>query len=552
MERAPAGGLATVVAELGPERCTYPGLVRALGEVAADAPALTCGSQRLTYGELCERIGTVVAHLCTVGLASGGTRDVPIAVLMDNHVDTVVVHLALQVLGRTVALVNTSYTGEALRNLLALSKADTVVVDQLHADAVAEVRDLLEMPPALLRTWDPEFQVALHGKGVITEHSEVVRPASPEDPAFITYTSGTTGLPKGVVLKQAFSIAGLVLARRVGMRAGQDRIYLPTPMYHALGLSMVSLALRMGDELIIAPRFSASRYWDDIRAHHCTVAYHVGTMAQMLMRQPPSPMDASNEVWLFVGGGMPADIWEAFSDRFGVEIVEMYAASDGVGTIGNYGDAPPGSIGRPDPELEVRLVDDDGGDVPAGTAGELLVRPRHAPPGPLVEYHNDPVASASKVPDGWVHTGDLVRADEDGNLYFVDRKKDAIRRRGVNIAPAEIERILGRHPRIRECAALAVPADLGEDDIKLLVVVDGLDEGDVVDLCGQFLPSHMQPRYVELVAQLPKTVTQRVQRYRLKHDWETASTYDVARRRFIWSPGAGSTTDGAAGPRGAE
>lgn len=332
------------------------------------------------------------------------------------------------------------------------------------------------------------------------------------------------------------------------MVVGGDRIYLPTPMYHALGLSMVSLALRMGDELVIAPRFSASRYWEDIRAHHCTVAYHVGTMAQMLIRQPPSPLDTTNDVWLFVGGGMPADIWEAFAQRFGVEIVEMYAASDGVGTIGNFGDAPPGSIGRPDPELEVRLVGDDGIDVPAGTPGELLLRPRHALPGPLVEYHNDPVATASKARDGWVHTGDLVRADQDGNLYFVDRKKDAIRRRGVNIAPAEIERILGRHVGVRECAALAVPAELGEDDIKLLVVSDGLDERGVVELCREWLPAHMQPRYVELVDRLPKTVTERVQRYRLKHHWQTPSTFDVAAGTFI-SPEAPPATDAAAATR---
>jgi crotonobetaine/carnitine-CoA ligase len=313
------------------------------------------------------------------------------------------------------------------------------------------------------------------------------------------------------------------------MRRNDERFYLPTPMYHALGLAMTAMALRLGSELVIAPRFSASRYWDDVREHGCTFAYHVGTIAQMLYKQPPKPTDGEHQLRVFMGGGMPAEIWEDFARRFKVKVIESYSASDGVGAITNDGDGPVGSFGRATPELEVRVVDRDDNEVPAGDVGELQLRPAlGGVGGPAVEYFGDADATEDKNRGGWVRTGDLVRQDEAGWLFFVDRMKDVIRRRGVNIAPAEIERIVAQHERVRECAALAVPADLGEDEIKLVVVADGLDVDDIGRFVDEQLPGHMRPRYIELVAALPKSITERVQRYQLKDQWRTPTTWDRA------------------------
>jgi crotonobetaine/carnitine-CoA ligase len=294
------------------------------------------------------------------------------------------------------------------------------------------------------------------------------------------------------------------------------------------------MGLRLGAELVIAPSFSASGYWDDVRRYDCTFAYHVGTIARMLWNQPPRPDDGTHPLRVFMGGGMPPDIWEAFASRFNVRIIEGYAASDSVGTICNWGDAPAGSIGRPDPGVEVRVADTDDNDVAVGETGELLLRPAFSFGGPPVRYYNDDEATAEKNRGGWIRTGDLVRQDGDGNLFFVDRRKDVIRRRGVNLAPAEIERIVCGHPLIGECAALAVPSELGEDEIKLVVPrTDGLTVDEVVSFCSSALPGLMQPRYVELVDELPKTVTERVERYKLKQSWRTPATWDVAAGGYV-------------------
>ena len=191
---------------------------------------------------------------------------------------------------------------------------------------------------------------------------------------------------------------------------------------------------------------------------------HAGTMARVLMNQPPRASDREHSVRTIIGAAMPASIWEEFERRFGVDVVEVYSSIDGAGaTLMNPGDGPAGSIGRPSPETEARVVDDDGNDVARGEVGELLVRPTLSLGGKLLVtyYRGNEAASEEKTRDGWVWTGDLVRHDADGWYWFVDRKKDVIRRRGVNIAPAEIERLLLDHPGIAECTAFVVPSEAG-------------------------------------------------------------------------------------------
>jgi crotonobetaine/carnitine-CoA ligase len=462
----------------------------------------------------------------------------------------VVLQLAFQVVGATTALINTSLMGEALRHVIDLSDASLVVTDEAHAAVLDTISRHLGGACRAISTGQPDLAAALRGAIDPSPLLEALGAVGPTDPAFINYTSGTTGWPKGVVIKQIFGLAPVLLARQLGLGEGEDRLYLATPMYHALGLAFTAMTLRLGDVLVIAPRFSATHYWDDIRTHRCTVAYHVGTIARMLYNQPPRPDDAVHELRVFIGGGMPADIWESFAARFGVTVIEGYSASDSVGNITNFGDAPVGSFGRPGPELEVRVVDTADEEVPVGQPGELHLRLRAALPGPLVEYYNDEEAGAEKTRGGWVRTGDLVRRDEAGHLFFVDRQKDVIRRRGVNIAPAEIERILCGDERVLECAALAVAAELGEDDIKLVVVGDGINEREVAALADVALPAYMGPRYIELVGALPKTVTERVQRYLLKQDWRTSSTFDVATGRYLTDEAA--TVDGRIDLEGAK
>lgn len=502
----------------GPRGGTYPELITTLANRPVAAVAVRDENTTLTYRELYERIGAVTAWLSDRGVACGDT----VAIMIASSAELLIAQLATQAIGAVGALVNTSLEGQALHHVVELASPTTIIADPKSAAHLR--RESLESHS----TQDLDLAGALRGRGDPLPWLHQ-RSCTARDPAFINFTSGTTGFPKGVVLEQQTSSRAMLIGTLLGLQDGSETFYIPTPAYHAMGLGMVSLGLRLGATLILRRRFSASNFWSDIRDNRCTLTYYVGTMPRMIFNQPPNALDCQHDLKAFIGGGMPADIWEDFANRYNVKIIESYSASDTVGTLNNFGNAPVGSVGQPSPDIEALLVDADGVEVTVGEPGELLVRPRQRTDDPSVVYYGDEEATREKNEGGWVHTGDLMRADAAGNYYYVDRLRHMIRRRGVNIASREIEDILSAHPAIAECAAIAVPAPLGEDDVKLVVrpAVEALRESDVAEIAAELLPQYMHPRYIELVAELPLTITQRVKQFELKKDWNNAGTWDV-------------------------
>jgi crotonobetaine/carnitine-CoA ligase len=301
-----------------------------------------------------------------------------------------------------------------------------------------------------------------------------------------------------------------------------DRLMTSLPLFHVNAPAYSVLgSLACGAGLVLLPRFSASRFLDAARRHGATEFNAIGAMLEILMRQPERADDADNPLRLCYTGPSPErDRQLEIEQRFGLRIVCGYAMSESpYGLIWPHGTRLYGTLGkvRQHPRLGVvnegRVVDDEGADVPVGTTGELLLRNPAVTPG----YWGMPEETAAALtPDGWLHTGDLVTADDDGVYTFVSRKKEVLRRRGENLSPAEVEEVIDAHPDVLESAVVGVPSDMTEEEIKAFVVTSGTaDFAALRDWTARRLSRFKVPRYWQQLDALPRTPTQRVAKHQL-------------------------------------
>jgi crotonobetaine/carnitine-CoA ligase len=344
--------------------------------------------------------------------------------------------------------------------------------------------------------------------------------------ASLIYTSGTTGQPKGVMQPhRSYVIAGESFAMRAGLNAA-DRVLTVLPLFHANAQFYSTMGtLVAGATLILLRRFSASQFWEQVQHYNATQFNFIGAMARMLYNQPPTPLDAAHGVRIACGAPVPVEIYADFERRFHLTVLETYGLSEcpmGTSNLANM--RKRGSMGKParhpDPTLytRVRLVDDADRDVPVGQVGEVLLQS----PALMVGYYRDPERTAEAMHGGWFHTGDYARQDEDGFFFFVDRKKDIIRRRGENISSVEIERVLNNHPAVAESAVIPVPSVLSEDDIHAYVVLQPGTQTTAEELrawCEARLARFKIPQSVRFRDALPKTPTQRVEKYKLREEY---------------------------------
>jgi crotonobetaine/carnitine-CoA ligase len=316
-----------------------------------------------------------------------------------------------------------------------------------------------------------------------------------------------------------------------------ETIYCPLPLYHAAGLwDGMMMALITGSTIAVVERFSASRFWDDVRAFGATHAMGVFDMLTILLNRPPSPDDRNHPLRRFYMGKSGLDA--AFFERFGVRSVETYTSTEvGIGTASPFGEWRVGSCGQVnDDRHDVVIVDDQDREVGPGVPGEIVVRPRqpHVITG---GYYNFPEATAQAFRNLWFHTGDRAYRDEDGYFYFVERMKDAIRRGGESISAFEVEQAVNAHAGVLESAAIAVASELAEDELKIAVVArpgERLEPAEVVEHCREHLPRFMVPRYVEIVDELPRTGTGKIAKHVLRAAGDagiTGETWDARQQR---------------------
>ncbi len=512
------------------EPTTLAAVLEAQSAALGEAPFLRFDDRVISFAGLDRSVNRVANGLARLGVAP----EVGVAIMMPNSPEWLFAYLATQKLGAYAVPVNVALKGEGLRHVLDHSDAAVAIV---HPDFVEPI---LALRPSLAKlreivvdaTEAPEGFRLPPGWRTLSELMDAPE-TSPgaEIPmgatSSILYTSGTTGAPKGVVGR--YDPATIPGIRMFGAAlAPDDVLYTCLPLFHANALSLTSIrSLVCGRQMVLSRRFSASRFWDEIRSHGVTTFNALGAMIPILMKQPERPDDAENPVRVVFSAACPASVWAAFEARFGVRIVEGYAAVDGAGfAVFNFGQSPKGSIGKP--TMAHRIVDDDGNDAAPGVPGELWFR-IDDPKRRRVEYYKNEAASDDKVQGGWLRTGDLVSRDEEGNLYFVDRKTDSMRRRGENISSWEVEREINAHPSVLESAVFGVPSELGEDEVMAIVVPKegaALTPEEVVRHCEGRMAKFMVPRFVELRASLPKTETHRTQKAVLKREGVSQRTWD--------------------------
>ncbi len=350
----------------------------------------------------------------------------------------------------------------------------------------------------------------------------------------LLYTSGTTGMSKGCMVSHNYLCD---VSRRycatIGRRA-DDKMWLPMPLFHITGISAAILTMQSGSSVAYARKFSLSNTWPEIERTGATFVVLLGTMALMVANAEDNPaaLRCKGQVRTLIGIPMNDALAAIWRERFGVTWCsgKVYGSTEaGQALNANFDEVlPDSSCGRVNDTFDVRLVDENDNEVPAGAVGEIVVRPRRANV-MFSGYWNNPEATLKAWRNLWHHMGDNARIDEEGNFFFVDRSKDVIRRRGENISSFEMEGIFNQHPEISECAIHAVASELMEDDVKATVVLAPgatLQEAGLCAWAASRVPRFALPRYVEFVAELPKNASGRVLKFQLREAGVTASTWD--------------------------
>ena len=406
---------------------------------------------------------------------AGFRRGHRVAMLFDQRPEFFFHYYALNALGVSVVPINPDYRREEIRYVVEHSEASlAVAIDSRleHMDAVAR-----DIGGGLAAVSFEHFPDRL---------PRPVRPAQPGPPdagteAALLYTSGTTGQPKGCILSNeyfhTFGACYLSLGGRLAIRDGEERLYNPLPLHHANCLSVSSPCMLLSGGCLIFPdRFHASTWWKDLVATRATAVQFQGIIPNILLKLPACPEEREHQVRFALCAGVEPSQHEVFEKRFGFPVVEMWAMSETGRLISDNHE--PRSIhtrafGRPNPWVEARAVDEQVRDVPADSPGELVIRHSAATPrkGFFSGYLKSPEATEAAWRNGWFHTGDAVVRDESGLFYFVDRKKNIIRRSGENIAAAEVEACLTAHEKVKQVAVLAVPDEVREEEVMACVIL---------------------------------------------------------------------------------
>ena len=517
-------------------------LLRERARKHPDRPYLGSDTTLLTYQQVDERTDRAAAGLFEAGIAP---RD-RVAVISANRVEMLEIFFACAKSGAVEVPLNVFLKGEFLRYQLDDSQAETLVVDAPGWEAAAP---LLEHLPGLKKVIAMDELADVPANLDVIPWSRLESSTAPTpnpdlEPSSlqaILYTSGTTGMPKGCMLPHGWYMNGAKVASEMLEYSTDDVLFTALPLFHAWAQGIVMGALVHHLTAWVDPIFSVTRLLERFQETGASVFTGVGAMGMAMLGAPPTDRDRDHRLRAALMIPFTPDQQQQFLDRFGAVVLsQLYGQTEcGAITYAKLSDERNlGSIGKPAPYLDVRLFDDDDVEVPAGEIGEIVVRAK-VPNALYLGYWRKPDATIDTWRNLWHHTGDYGRADDNGWITFVDRKKDALRRRGENVSSQELERALAGHPKIVEAAVHAIPSPMSEDDIKACIVVEPgqvMKPDELFAFFKDVLPYFAIPRYVEVVPELPKNATLRVMKHLLREKGVTPETWDLEAMGFNVAP----------------
>lgn len=512
-----------------PEERTLSIMLSIQAKRSPERPFITFSGQTWTFDD-----AKNVAALYAGILQSAGIRKHDrVALISPNGFEFLTILLGSAWLGAVVVPINTASRGGQLQHILYNSGATILVIDPAFQTNLDHL-DFSKL--SIRRIWSTKNSEISSVAGISIENlpktGQAISPGEvePSDALAILYTSGTTGLSKGVLCPHAQYYWWAFNSRRVLQLQQDDILFTALPLFHNNALNTFYQALILGAHMVLEKRFSRSGFFTSLCESGATVTFLLGAMAPMLLSSQPMPAERQHRVRVALSPGTPARFHEEFLGRTGIKLVDGWGSTETNFVIGTTADQQiPGMIGTVNPDFEARIVDEHEKDMPDGQPGELLVRAQSS----LAfasEYFNAPEKTAEAWRGGWFHTGDRVVRETNGYYRFIDRIKDSIRRRGENISSYEVEQAFLEHPNIASAVIFPVRSELGEDEVMAAVILRPGKTATAIDLIRFVepkLPYFAVPRFVEFLDALPMTESGKVQKYKLSERGVSGATFDL-------------------------
>ena len=517
------------MSQVPPSERTLPALLERQAAASRDRAYLRIGDTVRTVGEMRDTVARTAGAFAAAGVTAGDR----VAIMAENRVELIDAWFACAWLGAILVPLNTATRGPQLQHVLLNSGSRVLAIEP---ELFHQLDVLDELPSELERIWLLGSEGGAPWRGLPVEPFPApgppvpAHPVRPGDTVAILYTSGTTGPSKGVMCPHAqFYWWALSTAEMLGGLDQDDVLYTCLPLFHTNALNTCMQALVHGAVVVVGPRFSASRFWSRVAEADATVTYLLGAMVAILAKTPPSPHDRAHRLRVALAPATQAELHGLFHDRFGLVLRDGFGMTETNAVIGaRDGEQRPGTMGRAMKGYQVKIVDDDDNELPDGTAGELVMR-ADEPFAFATGYWRMPDKTVESWRNLWFHSGDRAVRDPDGSIRFLDRLKDAIRRRGENISAWEVEQVLQSHADVAAAAVIPVPSELGEDEVMACIVLREGAEPDPAALIGHCEPRLAYfaiPRYLEFLDALPLTENGKVRKFVLRDRGVTAAACD--------------------------